>query len=158
MDALPEEQQVLAREAYAIGLHRVFIVTACAAFLGYCIRLGVCTTGPHACQIEIDDILFQIPELPLDRTEDEDAATAASAPAPIAISAARPDPELDRGLHDVDNSDDDGWGDDDGDSTTSINLALPRPKVRRLSTYESDDGFDPEIVGSRPTSPARKKK
>ncbi|KIO26806.1 hypothetical protein M407DRAFT_234054 [Tulasnella calospora MUT 4182] len=39
--SLPEETQVLAREAYDIGLRAVFLFTAGAAFTGWCLRLAV---------------------------------------------------------------------------------------------------------------------
>jgi len=41
VDTLPEETQILAREAYAIGLQRVFIFIAVVGFVGFCIRLAV---------------------------------------------------------------------------------------------------------------------
>ncbi|KAG9013303.1 hypothetical protein FRB93_000826 [Tulasnella sp. JGI-2019a] len=69
---LPEEVQILAREAYAVGLQSVFICTACAAFLGFCIRLG-------------------IPELSLDHPEEP--SWKANGTATISMVAREPDDE-----------------------------------------------------------------
>jgi len=81
---LPEEIQVLAREAYAIGLQRVFIFTAAVALLGFCIRLG-------------------IPELSLDtpqaETTDEDSEIAHSPDKPNDVELGRGE-----GVHGKDNS------------------------------------------------------
>jgi len=125
---LPEETQTLAREAYAIGLNRVFLFTAAAAFAGFCVRLG-------------------IPELSLDQPQEEGREDGAN----IALASSKPDEEMDRGLHDLDDDSIDFSEDED-----AMLLTVPK-KGRRLSTYESDDGFDPEIMArSRPVSPALK--
>ncbi|KAG8949464.1 hypothetical protein FRC04_008563 [Tulasnella sp. 424] len=133
--SLPEETQVLAREAYDIGLRAVFLFTAGAAFTGWCLRLA-------------------LPEFSLDRPRDGDPQEQQSGRSEgtnIAHAAnAEPDEEMDRGLHDVDPRSDLFEEDDEMEWGT---LKVPKPPVRRLSTYESDDGFDPEIVGgSRPSS------
>jgi len=92
----------------------------------------------------------QIPELPLDRPRAEDSDSKSTRDTNIiAHAGTKPDENLDRGLHDVfdtDSESDDGAGDGKMDS---MRLMPPRPKTRRLSTYESDDGFDPEIVGKK---------
>ncbi|KAG8891707.1 hypothetical protein FRC00_013238 [Tulasnella sp. 408] len=131
--SLPEETQVLAREAYDIGLRAVFLFTAGAAFTGWCLRLA-------------------LPEFSLDRPRDEDPREQQdrSKNTNIAHAAnAEPDEEMDRGLHDVDSSGSELFEEDD--ELEWGTLKVPKPLVRRLSTYESDDGFDPEIVGGSPS-------
>ncbi|KAG9003578.1 hypothetical protein FRB93_010996 [Tulasnella sp. JGI-2019a] len=110
---LPEEVQILAREAYAIGLRRVFICTACAAFLGFCIRLG-------------------IPELSLDRPEDASRKT--NSTATISMAAGKPG-QFDRGRQNNDANQGNAEWNSDGEDDEGTKLAASR-KGRRLSTYE----------------------
>jgi len=82
---------------------------------------------------------LQIPELSLDRPQDS-----SQPPTIIHTKADRDtdedDDEINRGVHEVDDS---------GDETDDDRVVDGRRPPRRLSTYESDDGFDPEIVGAR---------
>ncbi|KAG8927122.1 hypothetical protein FRC02_008448 [Tulasnella sp. 418] len=131
LNTLPEDQQVLARGAYAISLRYVFFFAAVATLTGFIIRLG-------------------IPELSLDKPNEDQSRVPIQTVNSPPISKDRisiDDDDLeDRGLHEVDSSEDEI--DDDVFPTR-------KPVARKLSTYESENGFDPVILGRRRSSMAK---
>ncbi|KAG8960331.1 hypothetical protein FRC03_006753 [Tulasnella sp. 419] len=131
LNTLPEDQKLLARGAYAISLRYVFFFAAVATLTGFIIRLG-------------------IPELSLDKPNEDQSRVPIQTVNSPPISKDRisiDDDDLeDRGLHEVDSSEDEI--DDDVFPTR-------KPVARKLSTYESENGFDPVILGRRRSSMAK---
>ncbi|KAG8902070.1 hypothetical protein FRC01_009670, partial [Tulasnella sp. 417] len=136
--SLPEETQVLAREAYDIGLRAVFWLTAGAAFTGWCLRLAL----P---EFSLDRPRDGDPQEQHDRRKDTNIAHAANA---------EPDEEMDRGLHDLDSSGSELFEEDDEMEWGTLKPPKPLSVGRDRGSAENP-GYSPARTEPKNLQPLR---
>jgi len=120
---LPPDLRLAARESYAVSLRAVFYFAAACTFIAFLIRLP-------------------IPELSLDQGVKPAPSNTANQPPVNESRVVQGDVERPFQEHRTVGSDDD---DDEFEEDDSVTQPLRRALgTRRLSTYESDDGRDPD--------------
>ncbi|KAJ7169257.1 MFS general substrate transporter [Mycena crocata] len=137
---LEPEQQQAARDSYASGLKAVYIFAACSTFLAYLVRLPIPDQDLDKAQRARRPRRATTISLPPDRDANANGTAPPSTPAaPVTIPSTPP-------IDSADVTDSDSDTDTDGEHTAVASTIPERPGARRvprrrLSTYESPDGF-----------------
>ncbi|KAK4701613.1 hypothetical protein P7C70_g4616, partial [Phenoliferia sp. Uapishka_3] len=120
VNTLPTEIQATVREAFRIGLRSVFIFAAICTFLAFVVRLGIPEQSLDKDPSHSDSDGEPMTDNSEDEAEDSDRDSIRTIAAPDLLPPPPPPP-------------------------ISPSPSPRRIPVRRLSTYMSDDGMDPEV-------------